>query len=109
MINKDKQESKNVRADDLLCFIESLPNSNKWIFFSDKKWHVTNEWLCGTFAGRAFPADTKEKAVMRLIDYLNRHVGHNSVVGQFVTDSGWPDLQKVRAYLDKIGRLGRII
>jgi len=88
-----------MKPDKLLEFIEMLPGSEDWICFDDGKWHVTNEWLCGTFAGRSFPRDTKEEAAMELIDYFNRHIGHDSMVGRSVTESGWPDLKKVKKYL----------
>ncbi len=101
-----KNGAKNPTCDELLSFIEGLPGSDSWIFFDgdEGEWNVTNEWLCGTFAGRSFPAKTKEQAALKLINYFNRHIGHDSIVGKCVTDSGWPDLQKVKTYLTEFNK-----
>lgn len=85
----------------LLEFIEQLPDGAEWVHFddSDGMWHITNEWLCGTFAGRSFPAKTKIDSLMDLVDYFDRHINHKSVVGSFVTESGWPNLKRVKEYV----------
>lgn len=90
-----------VTAEELLNLIESLPDSKSHIFFDErnKLWNVTQEWLVGGFAGRSFEGKTKEDAALQQIEYLNRHRGHNSIVGNIVTKSGWPDLAKVKMYL----------
>jgi hypothetical protein len=94
------------RADQVLALIESLPDADKHImrdvgsdqFGDEPGWRVTTEWLVGAFAGRSFPAGTRREAATDLIDYLDQHIGHDSIVGVEVTASGWPDLAKVRAY-----------
>ena len=85
---------------EIIELIESLPDSDSHIFEDDGKIVVTNEWLCGSFAGRCFSGDTKEEAAQQLIDYLYRHIGHDSMVGETVTISGFPDLEKVKRYCD---------
>ena len=84
----------------ILYLIKILPDSEKHIFNSDGKVWITNEWICGGFAGRAFIGDTEEDAARQLIDYLNEHIGHNSIVGSCVTKSGFPNLSKVKKYLE---------
>lgn len=81
-------------------FIQSEPKSDKHIYFDNKNWCVTQEWLCGAFAGVTFCGPTIEDALNQEIEYLNKHIGHNSIVGNCVTASGWPDLQKVKSWLD---------
>ena len=90
----------NVTPKKIIELIESLLDSDSHIFEDDGKIVVTNEWLCGSFAGRGFSGDTKEEAAQQLIDYLYRHIGHNSMVGETVTISGFPDLEKVKRYCE---------
>ena len=89
----------NITPKKLIEFIEELPEFHYYIFFCDGKWEITNEWLCGSFAGRSFAGATEEEAAQKLITYLNQHIGHNSIVGMCVADSGWPDLSKVKEYI----------
>lgn len=79
--------------------IRSLRDSDKYLFVEDGLYHASNEWLCGTFGGRTFQGSTEEEAVENLIEYLDLHNGHNSIVGSAVTKSGWGDLKKVKKYL----------
>ncbi len=83
----------------LIKFIRGLPDGDEYLFQDGGKWIATNEWLCGTFAGNGFEGNTEEEAVQKLIDYLNLHIGHNSIVGQNVTKSGWPIASKVSEYV----------
>lgn len=87
------------RVDLLVMFLESLPDIGEYMYQDENGWHVTNEWLCGTFAGRGFCAETKRDAVEQLMNYFDRHVGHKSMVGDSVTQSGWPNLDSVKNYL----------
>lgn len=82
----------------IIELIESLPDSEKHIFEDDGEIIVTSDWLCGSFAGRGFSAKTKEDAAQQLINYLDEHIGHNSMVGRVVDESGWPDLDRVKEY-----------
>jgi len=91
--------NKKVTPEGVLDLIKSLPDADNHIFQWQGKWEVTNEWLAGGFAGRSFVGDTPEEAAQQLIDYLNQHIGHDSVIGREVTASGWPDLEKVKDYL----------
>ena len=71
------------------------------IFIDEGKYVVTTEWLVSTFAGIGFSGKTLTYALRKMCAYLNRHIGHNSLVGKIVTLSGWPDLQKVEQYLNE--------
>lgn len=39
-----------------------------------------------------------EDAAQQLIDYMYEHIGHNSMVGKSVSESGFPNLEKVYEY-----------
>lgn len=86
-------------AEELLKFLNTLPDIEEYKWRDEDGCHITNEWLCGTFAGRGFKAPTFVQAAKELGDYLDRHIGHKSMVGDCVTESGWPDLERVKAYL----------
>ena len=90
---------KGVGCDALLALIRSEPDTDSHIFRWEGKWEVTNEWLCGGFAGRSFVGDKPEQAAEQLSEYLTRHIGHKSMVGDAVTRSGWPNLAAVKRYL----------
>ena len=92
-------KSKTITPKQLLEFMEKVPDKEEYLFLTEEGWYITNEWLCGTFAGRAFIGKTKKEAAQKLISYLNQHTNHNSIVGQCVRESGWPDLYKVRNYI----------
>ena len=87
------------REQGLVTFLNTLPDIDDYRYEEEGKHHITNEWLCGIFAGRGFVGDTPEDAVRQLIEYLDRHIEHKSMVGASVTESGWPDLEKVKNYL----------
>lgn len=97
---------KRPMAEEILKLIKKLPDAEKHAYF-DKKYRVTNEFFTGAFAGRSFEGDTYVEAAEKLIDYMYEHLGHNSIVGKTVTDSGFPDLNKVFKYCkfepDKLG------
>ena len=95
----ENSEEKLDTPEALIKFIRGLPDGDEYLFQDGGKWIATNEWLCGTFAGKEFEGDTEEEAVQQLIDYLNLHIGHNSMVGQNVTKSGWPIASKVAEYV----------
>lgn len=106
IITKPEEESKgDDRLDNpeyLLDFLEKLPKCKDFIFIDAKGyWTITNEWLCGTIAGRGFCAATKEEAAKQLIDYLSEHINHQSIVGHTVTNSGWPNKGQVLNYIGK--------
>lgn len=81
-------------------FIKSLPNGDSYLFKDGGKWVITSEWIAGSFGGRSFTGDTPEFAAEQLIEYFNDHVGHDSIVGNAVDNSGWPDMDKVQKYYD---------
>ena len=95
----ESSDGKLDNPEALIKFIRGLPDGDEYLFQDGGKWIATNEWLCGTFAGKEFEGDTEEEAVQQLIDYLNLHIGHNSMVGQTVTKSGWPIASKVAEYV----------
>lgn len=91
------------KVNEILDLIESLPDSESHIFSDEDGITVTSEWLVGNFAGRPFIDTTKEKAAKQLIDYLDMHITHDSIVGNVVRKSGYPDLKKVKEYcLEKL-------
>lgn len=69
------------------------------IYRDEDGWNVTTGWLVGTFAGRAFVSENLEDALGQMCDYLTRHIDHESLVGNEVTKSGWPNLNAVEQYL----------
>ena len=87
-----------ITAQEIIDLVKRLPDSDSHIYEEDGKICITQEWLCGTFAGRGFFGETLEEAAEEMIDYLYEHVGHDSFVGKYVTDSGFPDLEKVERY-----------
>ena len=91
---------KRPTATEILDLIKKLPDAELHIAKDpfDGKCCVTNEWFAGAFAGRSFSADTYEEAAEQLIDYIYEHIGHDSIVGKAVTDSGFPNLQRVYNY-----------
>ena len=91
---------QDVPSIDWLAFIKALPESEDYVFQDEDGCCVTQEWLCGTFAGRGFVDETFEAACAQMIDYLNSHIGHDSMVGNTVTASGWPNQKMVKEYLN---------
>lgn len=81
--------------------IKSLPEVSSYLWQEEDEWWVTNEWLCGTFGGRAFTGPTEDEAIIQLIDYFDELVNHDSINGKIVTESGWPNLDLVKNYLKK--------
>lgn len=70
------------------------------IFYDEDGWTATTEWLIGTFAGVGFTNETIEESIKEMCEYLTKHINHQSVVGNIVTKSGFPDLDKVEKYLN---------
>ena len=89
----------------MIDLIRSLPNSEKHIYESDGEVCVTNEWLVGNFAGRSFNSDTLEGSIKQLIIHCNGHLGHDSIAGNHVTKSGYPDLVKVKKYAESYSNI----
>ncbi len=87
------------RVDSVVMFLDSLPDINEYRWQEDDEYHLTQEWLCGTFAGRGFIGASYKDCTEQMIEYLDRHVGHESMVGRSVTESGWPDLGRVKNYV----------
>ena len=87
-----------VTPQQIIELVEKLPDADQHIHFEDGKHYITQEWLVGTFAGRAFEGDTLEEAAQNLINYLYEHIGHDSLVGISVTKSGFPNLDSVERY-----------
>ena len=89
---------KKITPQEIIKLVKELPDVDHHIFEENGEHYITQEWLCGAFAGRAFCGNTIEDAAQEMIDYLYRHIGHNSMVGKDVTESGFPDLEKVKKY-----------
>lgn len=89
------------RVSEFLAFLDSVPDIDSYRYLDKKgNFRITNEWLCGTFAGRGFSGETPSEAASQLMEYFDRHINHKSMVGDSVTNSGWPDLKKVAEYLE---------
>ena len=87
------------RVDSVVMFLDSLPDINEYRWQEGEEYHLTQEWLCGTFAGMGFIGTSYEDCTKQMIEYLDRHVNHESMVGRSVTESGWPDLERVKNYV----------
>lgn len=63
--------------------------ADKWQ--ENDKWLVSNEFICGTFAGRSFESSTLEKAIQKLIDYFNKEsqVNIDTMVKNCLHNVGW--------------------
>lgn len=86
----------------IIELVRRLPDAERYIYEWNGKQCITQEWLCGNFAGRLFEADKLEDAAQEMIEYLYKHIGHESMVGRCVTDSGFPDLKKVEQYCTRL-------
>lgn len=84
---------------ELKNIILSLDNYEDY-FYEDENQicHVSSEWLVGKFSGREFVGMSKDEAIESLKSYFDRHIGSQSMVGDAVYTSGWPDLDKVKKY-----------
>ena len=91
---------KRPTVKEMLTLIKRLPDAESHIHICciDGKHCVTNEFFAGAFAGRSFEGENYEEATEQLIDYMYEHIGHDSIVGKAVTESGFPDLDRVYEY-----------
>lgn len=94
-------DTTKITANEIIELVKSLPDSDKHIHQFDWKQCITTEWLTGNFAGRSFDCNTLEESAQEMIDYLYEHIGHKSMVGSSVTESGFPDLIKVKKYCEQ--------
>lgn len=88
---------RKVTPEEVLDLIKRLPDTDKHMFI-DRGYWVTTEWLMGSFAGRSFVERSYEKACQEMIDYFYNHIGHDSMVGDAIAQSGFPDLDRVYEY-----------
>lgn len=89
---------KRVTTTEIIELVKRLPGVEQHIFEWQGKQCITDEWLVGAFAGCSFEDTTLEKAAENMINYLYEHIGHNSMVGNIVTKSGFPDLKAIERY-----------
>ena len=99
---------KKVTSKELIDLINKLPDSDSHIFENNGRWHVTQEWLCGSFAGVSFGARTVESSANMLIDYLYRHIGLDSIVGRYVSSPSTCEYEKVNKYVDYLIQAGLV-
>ena len=92
------------RIDELVDLILTLPKCWNYIYEEGDSWVVSSEWLCGETAGRVFTSGSVNSSLGQLINYLDEHKYHKSVVGRQVSSTGWPDLRAVNRYLASEGR-----
>lgn len=83
----------------LVNFVRENFPSGDYILEEGDGWIITDEWLVGTFAGRGFAGDTLADAARQMIDYLNKHIGDDSIVGRIATQSGWPNESAVKEFI----------
>lgn len=96
--------SNKVTAKEIIELVQRLPDVEEHIFEFQGKQCITQEWLCGGFAGVGFDGETLEEATNKMIDYLYEHIGHDSMVGKVVTNSGFPDLKRVEWYCKELNQ-----
>lgn len=89
---------QKVTPKEIIELVRRLPDAESHIYEWNGKQCITQEWLCGNFAGCSFESDKLEDAAREMIEYLYEHIGHESMVGRSVTDSGFPNLKKVEQY-----------
>ena len=89
---------QKVTAKEIIELVRRLPEAESHIHELEGKQCITQEWLCGSFAGRSFEADKLEDAAEEMIEYLYKHIRHDSMVGRSVADSGFPNLKRVEQY-----------
>lgn len=65
------------------------------------EWIVTTDWLVGCICGRAFVSKELNTALEEMCEYLERHIGHDSLVGLSVTNSRFPRLDEVERYISE--------
>jgi len=94
----NREMKERVTPKEIIELVRRLPDAESHIHEWEGKQCITQEWLCGNFAGRSFEALKLEDAAQEMIEYLYEHIGHESMVGRSVTDSGFPDLQRVYEY-----------
>lgn len=94
---KHKEEVPYLFRMKVIALMNQLDDNLIWL--EDDKWHITSGWLVDCFSEREFISDKLDTAVDEMIEYFNRHIGHESIVGEIVRESGWPDIEKVKAYL----------
>ena len=96
---KEVKASCTSRFERVVMFLDSLPDISEYRWQEEDEYHLTQEWLCGTFAGRGFIGKSHKDCTEQMIEYLDKHIGHESMVGRSVTESGWPDLERVKNYV----------
>jgi len=94
-----KQVNTDERIEQLVMFLDALPDVGEYKYQEGGKYYITSEWLCGEFSGRSFVGDTPEDSAGQLIEYFDNHINHRSMVGNAVTDSGWPNLDEVKNHI----------
>ena len=100
--NNKRSMEQRVTPKEIIELVRRLSDAESYIHKWNGKQCITQEWLCGNFAGRLFEADKLEDAAQEMIEYLYKHIGHESMVGRCVTDSGFPDLKKVEQYCTRL-------
>lgn len=97
-IDETAKIKDRVKPTEIIELVMRLHDADKHIFEENGKYYITDEWLVGCLAGRSFEGDTLEEAAEKMIDYLYSNMNFNSLVGQDVKFSGFPDLKKVEEY-----------
>ncbi len=78
--------------------IKRLPDAKAYITEDKGKFYISDGWLIKWSLSRLFEGDTLEEAAEKMIDYFYSNVSLNSLIGQDIKFSGFPDLKKVEEY-----------
>lgn len=97
-IAETSENKERIKPIEIIELVKRLPDAEKHIFEENGKHYITNEWFVGSFIGRSFEGDTLEEAAEKMIDYFYSNVKFNSLIGQDIKFSGFPDLKKVEEY-----------
>lgn len=70
-----------------------------WYCGQDCLWYVDTKWLIGREKGELFEGISVTRCLEKMHEYLLEHANHDDFAGMKITQSGYPDLAKVRIYL----------
>ena len=97
-IDETDKIKDRVKPTEIIELIKRLPYSEAYITEDKGKFYISDGWLIGWKSSRLFDGDTLEEAAEKMIDYLYSNMNFNSLVGQDIKFSGFPDLKKVEEY-----------
>ena len=69
-----------------------------WYDGQNEQWYVDTSWL-GKGVGSLFEGKDVNECLEKMHEYFLEHMDHDDFAGMKITQSGYPDLAKVRIYL----------